>query len=157
MVSGGVVMAVSDGMAVTTGVDVTTGGGPDRANHLSQLDETVVTTTLANPRTAIRSRLLCAAGTAIVPLEERASPCIHDKSSENTREGRATCLGKHTKTDDPAPIPILDVTRCKALTVQGGSASSRSALASPSPCTGPCHSSLLSPCKGRFSMEGTNR
>ena len=55
MVSGGVVTAVSDGMAVTAGVDVTTGGGTDRGNHLSQLDETVVTTMPANPSTAIRS------------------------------------------------------------------------------------------------------
>jgi hypothetical protein len=53
-------VAVSDGMAVsggavTTGAEMTTGGGADRANHLSQLVETVVTTTLANPRTAIMS------------------------------------------------------------------------------------------------------
>ena len=74
MVSGGVVMAVSGGLAVTMGVDVTTGGGPGRGNHLSQLDETVVTTTLANPSTAIqhgnKELTLCSAGIALVPLEE---------------------------------------------------------------------------------------
>jgi len=52
-VSGDVV--VSGGVAVPTGLEVTTGGGTDRGNHLSQLDETVVTTTPANPRRAIRS------------------------------------------------------------------------------------------------------
>jgi len=49
-VSGGVV--VSDGMAMTRGVVVTDGVRADRGNHLSQLEETVVTSTPANPKTA---------------------------------------------------------------------------------------------------------
>jgi hypothetical protein len=56
--AGGVVVSVVvtvSGGAVTTGAEMTVGGGADRANHLSQLVETVVTTTLANPRTAIMS------------------------------------------------------------------------------------------------------
>ena len=52
-VSGSVVMA--GGLTVTPGVDVTTGVGTDRGNHLSQLAETVVRTTPANPRTATMS------------------------------------------------------------------------------------------------------
>jgi hypothetical protein len=52
---GSVAVVMAGGLAVTTGGDVTTGGGTDRGNHLSQLDETVVTTTPANPSTAIMS------------------------------------------------------------------------------------------------------
>jgi len=50
VVSGGVVM--SGGVALTSGVGVTIGVGADRGNHLSQLEETVVTNTPANPKTA---------------------------------------------------------------------------------------------------------
>ena len=55
VVRGSVGGVMAGGLPVTTGADVTTGGCTERGNHLSQLDETVVTTTPANPRTAIRS------------------------------------------------------------------------------------------------------
>jgi len=48
--SGAVV--VSGGVALTSWVGVTMGVGADRGNHLSQLEETVVNTTPASPRTA---------------------------------------------------------------------------------------------------------
>ena len=50
VVSDGVVM--SGGVALTSWVGVTIGVGADRGNHLSQLEETVVTTMPVNPRTA---------------------------------------------------------------------------------------------------------